>query len=123
LRKTSFGDQPKCNTAPLVRLTRVNFMKTSKRTTRQLPDFTSNVVSLSLIGEQWARVLVQPRWEIQGDRLFLVGTVAHSGSPTDWSAGVVDAAAWDQVNAYLLFDSPEHYAQRLAIYHRKKRKS
>ena len=89
---------------------------------RQLPDFTSKVLSLSLRGEEWARVLVHPRWEAQGGRLFLVGKVPPGGSTNDWLAGVTDSVAWDQVNAYLIFESPDHYAQRLAIHNRKKRR-
>jgi hypothetical protein len=101
----------------------VNSMNISRQRTRQLPDLTSKVVSLTLAGEEWARVLVHPRWEVQGDRLFLVGTIPPGGSTNDWLAGVTDAVAWDHVAAYSLFDSPEHYAKRLAIHYRKKRKS
>ena len=97
-------------------------MNKSLQRTRHLPDFKSKVVSLTLAGEEWARVLVRPRWEVQGDRMFLVGTIPPGGSKNDWCAGATDAVAWEAITAYMLFDSPEHYAGRLAIYHRKQRK-
>jgi hypothetical protein len=64
------------------------------------------------------------------------GTLTFQHSRAAWSmqmgslphtrgrlAGLADTVAWDQVNAYLTFDSPEHYAKRLAIHNRKKRRS
>jgi len=103
----------------------VNSMSVPNQKTgpRRLTDFTTKVLSLSLIGEQWARVLVYPRWEVKAGRLFLVGEVPPGGSTNDWLAGLTDTVAWDQVNAYLTFDSPAHYAKRLAIHNRKKRRS
>jgi hypothetical protein len=88
-----------------------------------LPDLTSKVVSLTLAGEEWARVLAHPRWEMQGGRLFLIGTIPPGGSTNDWLAGMMDAIAWEGVAAYIVFDSPEHYAKRLALQRRKKGKS
>ena len=98
-------------------------MGKSSRKALQLPDFTSKVISLSLAGEEWARVLVHPRWEVQGGRLFLVGTIVRGSATNDWCAGLPNAAAWDRVTDYIVFESPEHYAKSLAAYYRKKRKS
>jgi hypothetical protein len=91
--------------------------------TPKLPDFSDKVVSASIAGDGWARVLVHPRWEVQGGRLFLIGTVTPGSSTNEWCAGLPNAVAWDAVTDYLIFDSPEHYAKRLAIHDRKKRKS
>lgn len=88
----------------------------------KLPDFTNKLVSLALHGEDEGRPVDRPHWELQGGRLFLVGTVPHGGSIGDWCEGVPSAVAWDEVTDYLVFDSAEHYRKRLAVYERKKGK-
>ena len=89
---------------------------------RKLPDFTNKLVSLGLHGEDEGRPVLHPHWELQGGRLFLVGTVPRGGSSGDWCEGLMDAVAWDEVTDYLVFDSAAHYRQRLAVYERRKRK-
>ena len=69
------------------------------------PDFSKKVVSCGIIGNEHTSAVERPRFEMQGGRLFLVGTVPRGGSSRDWSAGVVSAVAWDQVTDYLMFDS------------------
>ena len=101
----------------------VNSMNKSLLTARKLPDFSRKVVSAAIAGDGYSRVLVHPRWEVQGGRLFLVGTVTPGSSTNEWCAGLPNAVAWDAVTDYLVFDSPEHYAERLAIHDRKKRNS
>jgi len=91
-----------------------------KKTT--LPDFTNKLVSVGLYGEGEGRPLDCPRWEMQGGRLFLVGTVPSGGSSRDWCEGIVNAVAWDQVTDYLIFDSAKQYLKRLAVYEKRKRK-
>ena len=88
-----------------------------------LPDFTNKLVSVGLYGEDEGRPLDRPRWEMQGGRLFLVGTTPRGGSTRDWCEGIVNAVAWDQVTDYLVFDSAEDYRKHLAIYQGRKRKS
>jgi hypothetical protein len=88
----------------------------------QLPDFTDKVISVSIAGEDDGRCLEHPRWEIQGDRLFLVGTVPCGGSTNDWCGGILSAVAWESVTDYMIFDCAEHYLKRLAVYERRKRK-
>ena len=87
-----------------------------------LPDFTNKVVSVSIAGEDDGRCLEHPSWEIQGGRLFLVGAVPRGGSTNDWCGGIPSAVAWEAVTDYLVFDSVEHYLERLRVYERKKRK-
>ncbi len=89
---------------------------------KSLPDFSKKLVSVSLAGEEDSRAIECPRWEIQGGRLFLVGTVPRRGSTRDWCEGIVSAVAWDQVTDYLVFDSAAHYRERLSIYERRKAK-
>jgi hypothetical protein len=51
--------------------------------------------------------------ETRGSRLFLVGTsVPVQPAVTEWTDGVRRAIAWDAVDDYLLFDSPEDYYGR-----------
>ncbi len=88
----------------------------------KLPDFTKKMLSVSLTGEEDGRCVERPHWEIQGSRLFLVGTVPRGGSTNDWCAGIKSAIAWDQVSDYLVFESSAQYRERLAIYYKKKRK-
>ncbi len=88
-----------------------------------LPDFTKKVVSVSIAGEDDGRCLEHPRWETQGGRLFLVGTVPRGGSRSNWCGGIPSAVAWDAVTDYLVFDSAEHYLERVRVYERSKRKS
>ncbi len=48
--------------------------------------------------------------ETRGNRLFLVGTsVPGQPAVTEWTDGVRRAIAWDAVDDYLLFDSPDDY--------------
>jgi hypothetical protein len=48
--------------------------------------------------------------ETRGSRLFLVGTsVPVQPAVTEWTDGVRRAIAWDAVDDYLLFDSPDDY--------------
>jgi hypothetical protein len=97
-------------------------MKSLRHHKTGLPDFTKKVVSVSIPGEEDARCLQHPRWEEQGGRLFLVGTVPHGCSTNDWSRGIVGAVAWKSVTDYMVFDSSEQYVERLRVYEGKKRK-
>ena len=85
------------------------------------PDFTHKLVSVSLVGESHAYALGNPRMEMQGGRLFLVGTVPPGGASFDWSEGAVTAVAWDQVNNYLVFESAKDYRKRLTKFRKHKK--
>src|ERR1700686_3446237 len=48
--------------------------------------------------------------ETRGGRLFLVGaSVPAQRAVQEWTDGVRRAVAWDAVDEYFLFDSPEDY--------------
>jgi hypothetical protein len=87
-----------------------------------LPDFTNKLVSVSIAGEDDGRCLEHLRWETQGGRRFLVGTVPHGGSTNNWCGGIPSDAAWEAVTDYLVFDSAEQYLESLRIYEGKARK-
>jgi hypothetical protein len=61
---------------------------------KTLPDFTNKLVSVSFAGADDTHAIEHTRWETQGGRLFLVGTVPRGGSTRDWVEGVVCAVAW-----------------------------
>jgi len=90
---------------------------------RMLPDFTNKLVSVSFAGADDTHAIEHPRWETQGGRLFLVGTIPRGGSTRDWCEGVECAVAWDEISDYLLFDSVEGYRARLRVYHGRKGKT
>ena len=53
-------------------------------------------------------------FETRGERLFLVGTgVSGQRLSQEWTDGVRRSIAWDAVEEYLLFDSPEDYYTRI----------
>jgi hypothetical protein len=87
------------------------------------PDFTGRFVSFSIIGDDHTYAIDRPRFELQGDRWFVVGTVPHGGSNGDWSEGATSAVAWDQVNTYLVFDSVKHYQKGLKKFKKYKHKA
>jgi hypothetical protein len=89
----------------------------------RLPDFTKKLVSVSMAGDEHSYALDCPRFETQGGRLFLVGTVPHGGSTSNWSEGAMCAIAWENVTDYLVFDSAKHYQKRLEIFKKHKRKA
>jgi hypothetical protein len=97
-------------------------MSNIRKKKERLPDFTGKLVSVGLVDGE-ARSVDCPHWEIQGNKLFLVGTVPRGGSPKDWCIGIKSAIAWDQVTDYLAFDSAAQYRERLAVYHGKKHKA
>jgi hypothetical protein len=97
-------------------------MKLSRTKKSYLPDFSHKVLSVSIAGEDDGRCLEHPEWEMQGGRLFLVGTVPLNASRNDWCGGVPSAVAWNQVTDYLVFNSAKHYAKSLRRYYRNKQK-
>lgn len=59
--------------------------------------------------DKWATTLLSPRCEMQGDRLFVVGTIPVTDH---WSSGLHGAIAWDYVMRYIVFESVEEYDRR-----------
>jgi hypothetical protein len=74
-----------------------------------LPDFNDKIVQASLVGDSHMYAMASPHFEMQGDRLFLVGVVPRGGTSSNWSEGAVVAVAWDRVTDYLVFASAEIY--------------
>lgn len=53
-----------------------------------------------------------PRLEVQADRLFITGQ--YSAGVTAGLDGVQVSIAWDTINAYFVFDSPEELREAVA---------
>jgi hypothetical protein len=84
------------------------------------PNFKGKMISILSEGEVTPSLIADTRFEIQAGRLFLVGIVPKGGSTGDWVAGLSCAVAWETVQEYIVFDSAEDYAERVATYDRKK---
>lgn len=96
-----------------------------------LPNFENKVVYVLFDGgAPYARVAVQnPRFELQGGEIFLVGLGLLSKG---WGSDVPIAIAWSKVQWYALFESADtfyeaeaHYKRthtRLGFWHRMQRK-
>lgn len=88
-----------------------------------LPDFTKKIVQVSLIGDNHSYALVSPHFQVQGERLFLVGAVPPGGTSSNWSEGAICAVAWDKVTDYLVFESIKHYQKSREIFKKHTRKA
>ena len=81
----------------------------------RFPDLGDKVVLIYLTNQcdENNVVLEQARFEMQGDKLFIVGVFAEGTTANDWATGVHTAVAWGNVEQYLVFDSLEDYFVRL----------
>ena len=79
----------------------------------KLPNFIGKTLSVALTGEDTSHIIVDPRFEWQGGRLFLIGTSPPGASRRDWMAGLDEVLAWDCVETYVVFASAEDYFTRL----------
>jgi len=76
-----------------------------------IPDFTEKTVSFNTADSVLA--LQNIRFEEQGKRLFVVGSVAQGSSTNDWAMNRPSAIAWDCITDYIIFDSNEQYIELL----------
>ena len=81
--------------------------------------FTGKAISIVLIGEDESKLIIHPRLEVQGGKMFLVGTIPRGGSRRHWVDGLPIAYAWDRVQEYIVFKSVSHHAERRAVYRKK----
>jgi hypothetical protein len=79
----------------------------------KLPKFDGKVVSVVCVNEDTGQLIRSPRFENQGGRLFIVGTVPEDASQDNWMEDLPCAIAWDTVQDYVIFDSMEDYLNRL----------
>jgi hypothetical protein len=78
-----------------------------------IPRFDGKVVSVVCENEDTGQLIYSPKFEDQGGRLFIVGTVPNESSRDNWMEGLTTAIAWDTVQDYVVFESMEDYTTRL----------
>ena len=80
------------------------------------PDFSGKIVLLYLENRasEDSVVLENAAFQIQGDKIFLVGRIAEGTTPNDWASGVDTAVSCDSIEQYLVFDSLQEYMDRVA---------
>ena len=81
----------------------------------RLPDLRGKVVLVYHVGTRDPHIssaVIDPRFEMQGGRLFLCGEPATGDTPNDWIVGCKLYLAWDTVEAYIVFESFEDYTTR-----------
>jgi hypothetical protein len=79
-----------------------------------LPDFRGKVL-LVYFQHRTSKengIIVDPRFEMQGGRLFLLGNEIEDDSGANWLSGLPTALAWECVEQYFVFDSVEEYWRR-----------
>jgi len=76
-----------------------------------LPNFSNMTISIRLIDESHSHDLFNPHFEMQGTRLFLVGTIPEIATESGWNANQTGAVAWDRVQDYCLFPDMETYVK------------
>ena len=75
----------------------------------QVPDLAGKVLSISLVDDSHNHDLADPRFEMQGGRLFVIGSTPMGATISDWTIGVPCAVAWDRVTDYYIFENLEQY--------------
>src|ERR1044071_2359643 len=80
---------------------------------QNLPDFDGKVVSVVCKNEDTGQLIRSPRFQKQGGRLFIVGTVPEDASQDNWMEALPCAIAWDTVQDYVIFESMADYLTRL----------
>ena len=73
------------------------------------PDFSGKVLSITIKDDTINRDLINPHFENQAGRIFIIGTVPKGATESDWVEGCQSAVAWDRITDYFIFDSLEAY--------------
>lgn len=74
-----------------------------------LPDLSGKCVSINIIDNTASHDLNNPRFEYQGGRLFIIGTVPKGATVSDWSSGRESVIAWERVTDYFVFKDLDDY--------------
>lgn len=80
------------------------------------PDLSGKTV-LIYLGNRTSEesvVLEDVSFQIQGDKIVMVGRIAEGTTPNDWASGITTAVSWDGIEQYLVFDSLQEYLDRVA---------
>ena len=85
----------------------------------RFPDLSGKIILIYLTNQcdEHNVVLEQAKFQMQGDKLFIVGVFAEGTTANDWATGIPTAVAWSNVEQYLVFDSLEDYFYRISLAH------
>ena len=72
-------------------------------------DFSGKIVSFGTAGDTLA--IKNPKFEVQFERIFVVGVIPDGATNYDWAVERPCAVAWDSVTDYLVFDSEEKFRE------------
>ena len=75
------------------------------------PDFSGKCVSFALQDEDSCNDLSNPRFEYQGNRLFVVGTIPKGATTSNWAVNCQAAIAWERVTDYIVFDNEQAFIE------------
>ena len=78
-----------------------------------LPNFNGKVCSFSTAADTLAMKNI--KFEMQNNRLFVVGEVPKGATKNDWALGRLCGISWDAVTDYLVFDSENQYSELISI--------
>lgn len=70
---------------------------------------------MTIMDDSNSHDLFDPRFEYQGGRLFIVGTVPQDATESNWVLGCQGAVAWDRVTDYYIFDSAEAFTKAINV--------
>jgi hypothetical protein len=85
------------------------------------PDLTGKHVTFYVTGKAGRSYQLQDiQFETQGGRLFVGGRVSENYDETVWARGFPVFIAWDVIEQYIVFDSPESYHNEWARHERAK---
>ncbi len=81
----------------------------------KLPDFSGKCISITIKDDSISHDLYDSHFEMQGGRLFIIGTVPEGSSASNWIANCQYAVAWDRITDYVVFENLESYTKATKI--------
>ena len=79
------------------------------------PDFKGKVLSITIEDDTSNHDLINPYFENQAGRVFIIGRVPKGATESDWVKGCQCSIAWDRIIEYFIFDSLETYSKAIKI--------
>ena len=77
------------------------------------PDFKGKVLSITIENDTTNHDLIDPHFENQAGRIFIIGTVPKGATESDWVEGCQCSIAWNRIIEYFTFDSLEAYSKAI----------
>ncbi len=87
-----------------------------------LPDFSSKHVLFYCSDQPDFSILLQDiSFTVVSERLFVTGRVSDGVADDTWTRGLPVGIDWALVQRFMVFDGPEHYRERSALWKKKRR--